>query len=193
LQPSQTQINELKEEASHRKAQLKELTNFLDSDNHDGMFTYLICSFDMKYSFSEEVQFDLIRSFLQSCTSFRLSLSNKLSVIDNNESILQRIDDYQSIINQLNSQENNWTNETTDKLVMKLKSMVKLFLIRLLFAYHFIVQENAGNTVEDLQKQLSEAIHNEKQLQIDIEEIANEFTPTSDDHQGIFICLIFHK
>ncbi len=55
------------------------------------------------------------------------------------------------------------------------------------------MQENAGNTVEDLQKQLNEAIHNEKQLQIDIEEIADEFAPISNDHQGIFIFLIFHK
>jgi len=133
LQPSQTQINELKQEASHRKNQLKELTNFLESDNDDGMFTYLICLFNMKNSFSEEAQFNLIRSFLESCTSFRLSLSNKLSVIDNNESILQRVDDYQSIINQLNSQENNWTNETTEKLLMKLKTMVRLFLIRFFF------------------------------------------------------------
>ncbi len=137
MQPSQTQINELKEEANHRKNQLNELTNFLELDNHDGMFAYLICSFNMKNSFSEEVQFDLIRSFLQSCTSFRLSLSNKLSVLDNNESILQRIDDYQSIINQLNSQENNWTNETTDKLIMKLKTMVKLFLIRFFICLSF--------------------------------------------------------
>jgi hypothetical protein len=121
------EINELKEEASHRKHQLKELTNSLEADNDDGMFTYLICSFDIKNSFSEEAQFNLIRSFLQSCTTFRLTLSNKLSVIDNNESILQRIDDYQSIINQLNSQENNWTNETTDKLLIKLKIMVELF------------------------------------------------------------------
>jgi len=55
------------------------------------------------------------------------------------------------------------------------------------------VQENAGNTVEDLQKQLNEASQNEKQLQIEIEEIANEFSPISNDHQGIFICLIFPK
>jgi hypothetical protein len=127
------EINELKQEASHRRNQLKELTNFLESDNHDGMFTCLICLSDTKNSFAEETQFNLIRSFLQSCTSFRLSLSNKLSVIDNNESILQRIDDYQSIINQLNSQENNWTNVTTDKLIMKLKTMVKIFLIRFFF------------------------------------------------------------
>ncbi len=55
------------------------------------------------------------------------------------------------------------------------------------------MQENAGNTVEHLQKQLNEASLTERQLQIDIEEIANEFVPTSDDHEGIFICLIFHK
>ncbi len=55
------------------------------------------------------------------------------------------------------------------------------------------MQENAGNTLEDLQKQLNEAIHNEKQLQIDIEEISNEFAPKANDHQGIFIFLIFHK
>ncbi len=55
------------------------------------------------------------------------------------------------------------------------------------------MQENAGKTVEDLHKQLNEASQNEQQLQIDIEEIANEFAPISNDHKGIFICLIFHK
>ncbi|CAF5162320.1 unnamed protein product, partial [Rotaria sp. Silwood1] len=88
------QIQELKKEANQRKSQLKEITSFLQSDTDN-----------------EEIQFNLIHSFLQSSNNFSLTLSNKLSVENNNESILQRIHDYQLIINQLNSHENHWTNE----------------------------------------------------------------------------------
>lgn len=59
--------------------------------------------------------------------NFRLDLSNKLSTENDNESILQRIDDYQLIINELNSEEKEWTNETTDELINKLQTMVNLF------------------------------------------------------------------
>jgi heptaprenylglyceryl phosphate synthase len=59
--------------------------------------------------------------------NFRLSLSEKLLITNDNESILQRIDDYQLIINVLNSQEKDWTNETTDKLINKLEKMVNIF------------------------------------------------------------------
>ncbi len=76
---------------------------------------------------------NLIRSSLQSSADFRLALSNKLSITDNDEEILQRIDDYQLIINALKSDENNWTNETIDELLIKLKLMVKIFHIRLFF------------------------------------------------------------
>jgi hypothetical protein len=82
---------------------------------------------DLKNSILEETQFNLIRSSLQSLIDFRLALSNKLLIPDNNESILQRIDDYQLIINVLNSEEKDWTNETTDELINKLQIMVNLF------------------------------------------------------------------
>ncbi len=59
--------------------------------------------------------------------NFRLALSEKLLITNDNESILQRIDDYQLIINVLNSQEKDWTNETTDKLINKLEKMVNIF------------------------------------------------------------------
>ncbi|CAF4697907.1 unnamed protein product, partial [Rotaria sp. Silwood2] len=89
------------------------------------------------------------------------------SVANNNESILQRIHDYQLIINQLNSNENHWTNETTDELITKLKTI-----------------ENAENLVKDLQKQLNESIHQEKQLQNGIKEITDRFIPNMNHTEG---------
>ncbi|CAF4772397.1 unnamed protein product, partial [Rotaria sp. Silwood2] len=64
------QIHEFKEEANQRKNQLKEINLFLQSDIDN-----------------EEMQFNLIHSFLKSSNNFRLALSNKLSVANNNESI----------------------------------------------------------------------------------------------------------
>ncbi|CAF4124529.1 unnamed protein product [Rotaria sp. Silwood2] len=144
------QIHEFKEEANQRKNQLKEINLFLQSDIDN-----------------EEMQFNLIHSFLKSSNNFRLALSNKLSVANNNESILQRIHDYQLIINQLNSNENHWTNETTDELITKLKTI-----------------ENAENLVKDLQKQLNESIHQEKQLQNGIKEITDRFIPNMNHTEG---------
>jgi hypothetical protein len=63
--------------------------------------------------------------------NFRLAIFDKLLIKDDNESILQRIDDYQLIINALNSQEKDWTNETTEKLIHKLETMVNIFLIKI--------------------------------------------------------------
>jgi len=63
--------------------------------------------------------------------NFRLAISDKLLIKDDNESILQRIDDYHLIINVLNSQEKDWTNETTEKLIHKLETMVNIFLIEI--------------------------------------------------------------
>ncbi len=65
---------------------------------------------------------DLIRSSID----FQLAVRNKFSTIDNNESILQRIDDYQLIINTLYSPENNWTDETTEQLITKLQTLVNI-------------------------------------------------------------------
>ncbi|CAF3560109.1 unnamed protein product [Rotaria sp. Silwood1] len=152
------QIQELKKEANQRKSQLKEITSFLQSDTDN-----------------EEIQFNLIHSFLQSSNNFSLTLSNKLSVENNNESILQRIHDYQLIINQLNSHENHWTNETTDELITKLKTL-----------------KNIENLVDDLQKQLNESIHKEKQLQTDIKEITDRFIPNIDYNEGSNITHIRH-
>ncbi|CAF4452911.1 unnamed protein product, partial [Adineta steineri] len=109
---------------------------------------------------------DLIYSFLQSLIYLHQTLSNKLSVSDNNEIILQRIDDYQLIINELNSDKSNWSNETTTELITKLETM-----------------KHAENTIEHLQKQLDQTIHNEKQLQLDIEQITDKFIPITDDNQ----------
>jgi hypothetical protein len=60
-------------------------------------------------------------------TNFHLTLSDKLSIEGDNEAILQRIDDYQLIINTLNSQEKEWTDEITDELIDKIETMVKEF------------------------------------------------------------------
>ncbi len=70
----------------------------------------------------DETQFNLIRSSLD----FRHALSNKFSIIDDDESILQRIDNYQLIIDTLNSPDKDWTNETTDELITKLQTMVNI-------------------------------------------------------------------
>ncbi|CAF4127300.1 unnamed protein product, partial [Rotaria sordida] len=150
------QIHELKEEGNQRKNQLKEISLFLESNTEN-----------------EEIQYNLIHSFLQSSNNFCLTLSNKLSVTNNHESILQRIHDYQLIINQLIDYENHWTNETTDELITKLKTM-----------------KNAENIVEDLQKQLNESIHNEKQLQNDIKEITDRFVSNIDHNEGSNITYI---
>jgi hypothetical protein len=75
----------------------------------------------------EETQLNLLRSSLESLINFRHALSNKLLITDNNESILQRIDDYQLIINALNSPKEDWTNETIDELMTKLQTMVNRF------------------------------------------------------------------
>ncbi|CAF1138756.1 unnamed protein product [Rotaria sordida] len=152
------QIHELKEEGNQRKNQLKEISLFLESNTDN-----------------EEIQFNLIHSFLQSSNNFCLTLSNKLSVTNNHESILQRIHDYQLIINQLIDYENHWTNETTDELITKLKTM-----------------KNAENIVEDLQKQLNESIHNEKQLQNNIKEITDRFVSNIDHNEGSNITYIHH-
>ncbi|CAF3945710.1 unnamed protein product [Adineta steineri] len=144
------EIQELKEDINERKIQLKEITNLLKLDNND----------------NEEIQYDLIYSFLQSLIYLHQTLSNKLSVSDNNEIILQRIDDYQLIINELNSDKSNWSNETTTELITKLETM-----------------KHAENTIEHLQKQLDQTIHNEKQLQLDIEQITDKFIPITDDNQ----------
>ncbi|CAF4347645.1 unnamed protein product, partial [Adineta steineri] len=146
------EIQQLKEDINERKIQLKEITNLLKLDNDN-----------------EEIQYDLIYSFLQSLVNFHQTLSNKLSVTDNNEIILQRIDDYQLIINELNSDKSNWSNETTTELITKLETM-----------------KHAGNTIEHLQKQLDQTIHSEKQLQLDIEQITDKFIPITDNNQGIF-------
>ncbi len=60
-------------------------------------------------------------------TNFHITLSDKLSIGDDNEAISQRIDDYQLIINKLNSQEKEWTDEITDELIDKIETMVKEF------------------------------------------------------------------
>ncbi|CAF1103599.1 unnamed protein product [Adineta steineri] len=144
------EIQELKEDINERKIQLKEITNLLKLDNND----------------NEEIQYNLIYSFLRSLINFHQTLSNKLSVTDNNELILQRIDDYQLIINELNSDKSNWSNETTTELITKLETM-----------------KHAENTIEHLQKQLDQTIHNENQLQLNIEQITDKFIPITDNNQ----------
>ncbi|UJR14143.1 hypothetical protein I4U23_001137 [Adineta vaga] len=143
------EIDELKQQVNQTKEQLSVLTNLLELD-----------------STNEIVQINMIHSYLQSCIDFRENLSKKLSSTNDLESILQRIDDYQRIITYLNSNDNHWTNETTDKLIMKLQMM-----------------ETSIKTNEDLQIRLDEAIDNEKQLQADIEEIADEFSPQISDNR----------
>jgi hypothetical protein len=113
------EINELKEEVNVRKNQLKEITK-LDID--DGKLNDNNQFLNDKNPILDETQFNLIRSSLD----FRHALSNKFSIIDNDESILQRIDNYQLIINTLNPQDKDWTNETTDELITKLQTMVNI-------------------------------------------------------------------
>lgn len=57
--------------------------------------------------------------------NFRLALSNKLLISNDNETILKRIEDYQTIINEFNSEEKDWT---MDQLITKLQTMVNLYL-----------------------------------------------------------------
>jgi hypothetical protein len=125
-------MNELKEETSHRKDRLKEIANFLQSDLDDGKSNDTIDSLKIKNSILEEAQLNLIHSSLQSSAELRLALSNKLSVVDNNEAILHRLDNYQLIMNTLNSPEKDWTNEITDELIAKLESMVTIFQLKIL-------------------------------------------------------------
>ncbi|CAM4789639.1 unnamed protein product [Rotaria magnacalcarata] len=143
------QIDELKEEMNQRKTQLTKITSLLElhTDN-------------------EKIILDLIYSSLKSTTDFSHALSNQLSVKNDSISMLQRIHDYQSIINQLYSHENHWTNETSNELISKLKLM-----------------KNAENTIENLEQQLNESIQNEKQSQNDIKEIIERFLPNIDKNE----------
>ncbi|CAM2697740.1 unnamed protein product [Rotaria socialis] len=143
------QVDELKEEMNQRKAQLTKITSLLELDTDN-----------------EKIIFDLIYSSLKSTTDFSHALSNQLSVKNDSISMLQRIHDYQSIINQIYSHENHWTDETSNELINKLKLM-----------------KNAENTIENLEQQLNESIQNEKQSQNDIKEIIEQFLPNIDKNE----------
>ncbi|CAF1099022.1 unnamed protein product [Adineta ricciae] len=117
---------------------------------------------------NETNQIDRISWHIQALIDFRENLSKKLSVSNDPESILQRINDYQRILTVLNSNENSWTDDTTEQLLVKLQTM-----------------NDSTNRMDDLQKQRDEAVDNETQLQADIEEIADEFSAkTHDDRKS---------
>jgi hypothetical protein len=106
-------INELKEEAD----QPQEITNLLELDNDDGKYDYINCYLRIKFFLLDKTQVNLIHLSLD-------LFSEELSVANNIEAISARIHDYQLIINELQTDENTWTDNTTDDLISTLKSMV---------------------------------------------------------------------
>lgn len=122
-----TQIHELKEETNRRRKKLNAITMLLQmSDNGIHKSLNYIAEIEKFFLFSEEMQFDHIHTYIQSSVDFYSILSKKISVPNNYEAILKRIDEYNSIIRHLYSDESDWINTTTDEIITKLQNMVKI-------------------------------------------------------------------
>lgn len=176
------QIEDLKEEALGRKNRLKEISRSLHSDSEDGKSICIVYLRKIWTWFLENTQLDLIDSSLRSSAKFSENLAAELSVDQDHGTILQRIHDYQRIIEKLTADQDEWTEQTTEDLLNQLESMVKQTGLSILSPSIICVQ----GKVEGLQEQLQEIRHSHQQLQSDIEDMASEYAPIGEDAEREF-------
>ena len=129
------------------------------------------------------MQLDLIDSSLRSSAKFSENLAVELSVHNDHEKILQRIHDYRRIIEKLTADQDDWTEQTTEDLLVQLESMVKQIDSSFVSPSMTICVQRK---VEGLQEQLEEIRHSRQQLLSDIEDMANEYAPIGEDAEGEF-------
>ena len=170
------QIEDLKQEALDRKNRLNEISRTLHSDSEDGKSIRIVNLRKIWTWFLENMQLDLIDSSLRSSAKFSENLAVELSVDNDHGTILQRIHDYQRIIAKLTADQDEWTEQTPEDLLVQLESMVKQ--IDLSFSSPSIIC--VQGEVDGLQEQLEEIRHSHQQLQSDIEDMASEYAPVGE-------------